>query len=389
MTQVREKEVARSASFKYRTISEFSAALADKDAFGGKYELYPRDGSPALTRLEEHVAELVDAKEGGVLLFNSGMSAVVTAIELASPKEGEAVIHGDQEYSQVRGYINQDLKTERGVRSIEVDQGSLKEVDYRIKAFKPKLVLLETAANGTRMAFLDVKRFLALKSLREANPLIILDNTLPTNSNYPLASFMRENPGLRIIGVESGTKFYALNQELAGIAFTYNPEVFEQLQRKRRKIGSILGPSATEKIQSVIPPSKSEFDRANRLIAKNTYALAKVCLEAEKVNGKFNTGYPNLPNNPNKDVVNTYSPNGISPVLFIESWEVKPAEINRALWEDPVIRENADLAQSFGLSRTSLSYNPDYRYVRVAGGMESPDQIAELQEAFYRVLSKI
>lgn len=379
--------------FAHGTFASFFDMLQEReDPTKDGIRSYPRDGFFGLADLEAHAGELIGMdKKGHTLFFNSGMAAVDTILDVANLTAGDTIVHGFQGYSQIVGYCTEDLP-ERGIKSIPVDPSSTKDIQKAIETNRPKVVFFETVTNGTEMTVLDVEKFLDLPILKEVDPIIILDNTLPTNSILPLAEIMRRYPDLKIIGLESATKFYALNQELGGILFTYHEDILKKLAKKRRRIGSILGLSAAKTISRVIPPSKGEFDRVNRRIMRNTFELAKACFDVQRDDGRFTITYPNLPNNLNSNYANLHYPNGASPVFFIV---IDPPYNHLLLAENlcnhPVIGYKDGeiiLAQSFGFSKTGIVFYPFLPYLRIAGGTESPGRVRELGEAFKEVLSK-
>jgi len=372
----------KSPSFAYRTFDDFIRMLEGRERFERGIDSYPRDGSPELDLGERQVAELAGTDKDHILLCNSGMSAVTTAIEIASLTAGDTAVHGFQGYSQIYGYFQEDLQ-ERGVKSCTVDSSSIESIQEIIEARHPKVIFFETITNGTEMTILDIEKFLNLQILKEVDPIIILDNTLPTDSILPLAGILQKHADLKIIGLESATKFYVSNQELGGILFAYNEEILRRLEKKRRRIGSILGLSGVKTVSREIPTSKEEFDRANRLVMSNTYRLAGACFGAQTENGKFFVSYPNLPNHPNSDYANLHFPNGSASVFFIT---VDPSlgnhlDLAKALCEHPVIgvkNGKTILAQSFGFSKTGIVFYRFDPYIRIAGGTESPERIEEL-----------
>lgn len=380
---------SRRPPFEHETIASFNCAL-ERKARNEPDNLYPRDGSFELTNIENISAEYICMPRGKVVWFNSGMATVVACIETVSPTLGDVIIHGNQSYSRTTEYIKDDLK-DRGVKNFVVDPGSIYDIQKAVERYQPKIISLETVVNGTEMAVLDLNKFLELPILREVDPLIILDNTLPTSSNLHLASFMEKHRDLKIIGVESATKFYALNHELGGFAFSYNDQLLERLFKKRVTRGVTPGPSAVETITKVIPPTKEEFDKANKLITSNTHRLAEAFEKASETSGSFLASYPNLPDHPNYQLANAICPNGISPVLFLiptNPDQLSHIEIAKVIWEK-ILKGRGHLAPSFGFGRTGISYDPKASYVRIAGGMESPEEIAELSKDIKDILSAI
>lgn len=381
----------RVPNFSYPSIVALQEGISAKDAYRyDKHDLYPRDGFSSLARLERHLAQLVGVDDDGyILLTTTGMSAIVTAIETANPTKGDVIVHGFQSYSKSREYIEEDLQP-RGIKPVGVRISNLDAVASAINVHRPKVVFFETVSNGTEAEILDIEGFLRLPILKEVNPRIVLDNTLPTDSNLPLAHLIKQTD-LKIIGVESGTKSYALNQDLAGIIYTYDRDLFKKLQRKRRR-GDSPGQSLVKTLEGVIPPTKEQFDRENRTIASNTAALALACWGATD-SRKIMIVHHGLPDHPQSSLANALYPSGASPVFFILSqpqWQgsendVSIETIAKALETSLLangLLPNKDFyfAQSFGFNKIGISVVPD-SYIRIAGGLETSEQLEKMKRA--------
>lgn len=384
---MQESELTRVPRFASPDVDTFQRVLEAKGGFQyGEHEMYFRDGFPALYALETHVAMLVGADRDHVLLTNTGMSALCTAVEVASPTKGDVIVHGYQGYSQTQAFVREDLY-ERGIQSVAVDSGSLQEIETTIRKYRPKVVLFETVVNGPVMSTLDVEGLLALPALRELNPFVILDNTFPTNASLPLADILQRTDG-KVIGVESATKSYALNQEGGGVLYTYDPFCLEKLHRKRRRIGTTPGYSAVSTIQAVIPPTKEQFDREHMLATWNTLMLAKACAEVES--DRFVVLYPNLPNHPNYEFASEHFPYGAAPVFFIQPAVPFLSVIDIAKqFEQSGVLKDCHLAQSFCFDKTGVSFDAKGEYLRVAGGLEDSTLAQRLRDGFRQALTAI
>jgi cystathionine beta-lyase/cystathionine gamma-synthase len=253
-----------------------------------------------------------------------------------------------------------------------------------------KVIFLETIGNGPRVPVLDLKRFLKLEILQELNCLIILDNTLPTNSVLPLASYLKTT-SLKVIGLESATKFYLLNQDLGGFFFTYDNELLQNLLKKRKRIGATPGPSLIKTFSALLPKSKEQFDKENKLIMRNTRLLAEACEETNNAGKLFTVGHPNLKNYSGYDYAQKNYPDGSIPVFFITTaGNSFGAEELFYRLEEKGAFEDMIFTESFGFKKTAVSYCTRYGgYIRVAGGMESPRQIKKLANCLQSALSNL
>lgn len=118
-------------------------------------DLYPRDGSKLLFALERTLADMFGVRPGNLILYNTGMSAVVDALEVTRPTMGTSILRGEQHYSQAGNYISDDLRG-RGVKVYETDAGSVTRIEDDLRARRPGIVFFETVTNGSSMAVLDV-----------------------------------------------------------------------------------------------------------------------------------------------------------------------------------------------------------------------------------------
>lgn len=376
-------------------VPAFPSIEAAKRALDAKAELKPanlyyRDGTLALARLEAHVGSLIGTEGEDVILYNTGMSAVVDALEIAGPSRGTVILYPEQFYSQIGRYAENVLRDQRGARVAMVDTGSPASVSSVVIRLNPDIVFFETVTNGQDMPVLDTEKLFAEVSTLEKKPLVILDNTLATPTGLPLAKRIKDLQ-FPVIVVESGTKFYALNQEAFGIATTNNSTILRGLRERRQMTGSLLSASSVEKVENVILPTKEEFDRRNKAIFGNTRALAEACAIIGEQTGKIIVVHPNLPSHPNYELASKQFPDGASPVFFIQSMGFNDEDqyaIAQALWDIPIIREKCELGQSFGFDKTRIWFDPSYASIRVSGGLEKPDQIEVLKRAFQEGLRR-
>lgn len=348
-------------------------------------ELYPRDGNNGLARLEKSVSELIGVGPENLILYNNGMAAIGEALELAHPTFGDVVVYGNQLYGQSQWYLSQELR-ERGVKPIAVDAGSKDDIAKAIEKHRPKIVHFETVANAPDMSVLTLE-FLDLPVLEDVDPLIILDNTAPTSAGLPLVNLLR-NSNLRILIVESGTKYFGLNKEMVGIIYSDRSEEITDLRKRRSRRGSLPPDSSVRTLERVIPPSKEEFDKRALQTQKNTFELAKASLEVEGED--FVVVYPNLPTHPSYEYAKRKFPQGAAPFFFIIpiSDRLDQYKITQALWDNETVRRFCKLGQSFGFDNTRIWPDDRFPVVRVAGGTEDINKIGLLREAFKEALSK-
>lgn len=371
--------------FSYPNARAFVKGMA-KQSLGNyrKIKSYFRSGFPQLANIETQVAKLlsIEEKHGeSLLLTNSGMSAVVTALDLASLTKGDVIIHGQIEYSKIYDYINEDLP-KRGVIPIEVDAGDISEIDKALKQQgRVRVIFLETVGNGPSMPVLDIKKFLNLKSLRQTNPLVIIDNTLPTDSVVPLMPHLRENFDLTIIGVQSATKFYLRNEDTGGIIYVVSKKLRGELIAKRTRIGTTPGPALVKLFERTLA-NKKQFDQEIQTFVRNTNLLVQACQDATGAGVKFAVGYPNL----------LKYPNGIAPVFFLtpeDNTQIKTKDLFCKLESEGAFTDMI-ITESFGFEKTGVSHSTRFGgYIRIAGGLETENETIKLAGRLSQALSRL
>ncbi|MBI4078694.1 MAG: PLP-dependent transferase [Candidatus Levybacteria bacterium] len=388
----------RTFRFAYPNGHEFIKAYKRQDENAYRNDaFYFRGGSKNLADVEDKIAKLVDVEKGNLCLTTSGMSAVITVLEIANLKTGSIVVHGKIAYGQIYNYIDIDLR-QRGVIPVEVDAGSVDAIESTLKkvALKYgndaiKIIFLETIGNGPETPVLDIERFLSLSLLQKLNPLIVFDNTLPTNSIVSLSQYVKESK-LRIVGLESTTKFYLFNQDLGGFIFTYRNDLLNVLLTKRKRIGATPGPSLIEKYNAFLPKNKKQFDKKNWSIMKNTMIIAKACSQATGTDQKIIISYPNLSSHQNYTYANKHFKNGCLPVLFITATKDAPFSSEQLFYKLEKSGAFTDMVftESFGFSKTGVSYASRYNgYIRIAGGREKLQEVKKIGERIKIALSSI
>jgi cystathionine beta-lyase/cystathionine gamma-synthase len=382
--------------FIHSTAQKFVAAYAQ----AGENEYthnshYYRGGSQLLAKLERRTSKLIGAPDSFVSLTTSGMSAFITALETANLTAGDHIVHGTIEYGQIAEYFATDLPR-RDVVDVAVDFGYIRAVEKTlqqlVKAKKSiKVLFVETVGNGPLMPVLDLERLLSLPILKEINPLVIVDNSLPTDSVIHLGNLMKDSP-LRIIGLESATKFYLLNQDLGGILFTYKQDLYQQLLTKRKRIGSTPGPSLINVFDQLLPQSKKQFDKRNAVIMRNTKLLAEASFDAQKESNFVSIFYPNLLLHTNYEYTKQHFPKGIAPVFFISASPDAPFTTEELFYLLEKKGAFADIliTESFGFDQTAVMYASRLGgYIRFAGGTESGQAIEQLKKQLQTALQKL
>ena len=373
------------------TVPTFASVEEVRDALGRRerfepVDLYYRDGTKKLAERESEYAQFVGVCDGKLLLFNSGMSTIREVVELVYPTAGDYIACSQELYEQTRTLFFEDLP-QRGIKVVGFDSGSVNDIARVVESHKPKLVFAETVANSCDMAVLDIECLISL--LRQTETLLVLDNTLPTPSVLPLGRYLGRDD--RILVVESGTKAYALNSDLLGIAYSQNANLISLLRARRRTNGSIASASTVTAIDDLTPQSKEEFDIRNRKIVANTLKLARASSEALRGSERFVVVHPNLETHANFEYCSQKFPEGCASAFFISCAGEEDAQFALAnvLWQSEIVRKYCDLGQSFGFERTRIWPYTGFPTVRISGGEETAEQIEELGEELEGILSSL
>ncbi len=358
-------------------------------------DYYFRGGFKQLAVCEEKVAQLIGTEKNLIALTTSGMSAIATALDVVGLNSKDIIVHGATLYGQTYDYITVQLK-EKEIIPVEIDTNNIAAIEKKlIETVKHygknaiKVIFVETIGNGSDMPILDIEKFLSLKIIHEINPIIIIDNTLPTTTVIPLVKYIEKSP-LRIIGLESATKFYLFNQDIGGILFSNNDALIQLLKSRRRRIGVTPGPSLINTFQQLLP-TKKQFDKANKIIMHNTLILAKACENAKGWRTKFDVIYPNLKNHPNYIYVNVNYFDGSAPVFFITSLrsDISSEKLLYQLEKLGAFKHTI-YSESFGFDITGISYaSRKGGYIRIAGGKESVEKTKQIGKQLQNALSQI
>ncbi len=211
---------------------------------------------------------------------------------------------------------------------------------------------------------------------------LILDNTLPS----PILI----NP-IELVGditsemtvVESGTKHYqsGKNKITMGIVYSRDPEKIKQIKNLRIQTGAYLQATSKAEIPSDITSLMPEILKRH---AANALALARA-LETKG----FTVYHPNLKSHKQNELAEKLAPNGVVTLFYIDL----PEKIkDRDGFMDKVKKIGGDtigLGSSFGHEKTWLSnFALEDRTIRIAVGMESPEEFTNVIRAFEQATDK-
>jgi cystathionine beta-lyase/cystathionine gamma-synthase len=238
---------ARPAVFRSSTYvfpSPEAAELAF-DVMGGRAKLKPGEGVPLVYSrfnhpnaeiLEDHIVPL-EANAGSALVFNSGMSAIMTAL-VASLKPEQSIVFTVPIYGGTQKLI-QNLLEPWSIKGVPVKAGDTAGLAKAIKT-TPNLgvVLIETPANPT-LVMTDIRGAMdAVEARSKApRPVVMVDNTMlgPT-FQHPLAL------GADLV-LYSATKYLSgFSDLIGGFAIAREPGLLTKIRSYRSLFGTILQP---------------------------------------------------------------------------------------------------------------------------------------------------
>lgn len=349
----------------FESIGELQDALLSKENHQ-PIDLYPRDGNTQLSELEVRFANLARVERDELVLCASGMAAVTGAINTCINKDS-VVAFAWQSYSQTDAY--RSFLESIGIRIVRFDSGSKQNIENVFTRTRPTVVFSETVSNGIDTPVLDIDSLFNTCDELELNPKYVLDNTLPLSSALNTTNDI--DPRRQVLIVESATKSYAFNSELAGVVYSKNEELLTKFKDKRRTDGFGPNIAAVEKLEHLLPDSRKTFDDRNIKIFKNSRALAIAAFAAQGDGRKFVVSHPAIPDHPNHDRLRDI-PHGGSPVFYIHSTGSSDQfEIAEQLWNSKKVRDHAVLGQSFGFDETRILPNATCPVVRIAAGAET------------------
>lgn len=347
--------------------------------------MYPREGSLDTFAAEAKAAKLAGVRPDEFILYNTGMSAVTDAFDVAlraapGGRSEQVIAFSKEPFKSTVDFVVEDLGKGDGVQVEEFDAGNPIDVERVMREHRPSVVFSETVGNGKRSPVLQLEGLLSAVSRYSPDATIILDNTLPLSTDYPISEIV--TPRDTVITVESGTKAYALNREFGGIAYSQNAGLVHALRNYRTRRGSTLIGASAKSFYAALPDSRSDFDERNARLFASAKTLAHYLAEAEQEGADFTVAHPALSSHPNREL------NAESPVVFLNCNQEKTnkVELVKRLHEDPEVQKHLDFRQSFGFDRSCIVRSEKAEAVRITGGAEIDSHVLgkALKEAALR-----
>jgi cystathionine beta-lyase/cystathionine gamma-synthase len=283
---------ARPAVFRSSTFVFSSPEAAERafDIMGGRAKLpdgerldlvYSRFNHPNAEITEDQIVPL-ERGAAAALVFNSGMSAIMTAL-MAHLQPGDELVYTVPIYGGTQHLI-EDFLEPWGVRGIPVRAGRTKEMESAIRASENlRVVLIETPANPT-ILMTDLAHAVAQAKPRGAK--VFVDNTfLGPAFQHPLA-----------LGADltlySATKYLGgFSDLLAGVAIAADAKILAPIRRYRSLFGNILAPDECWILNSRLPTVELRMNKQS----KNAQRIAERLVTHKKVARMY---YPSLFDDP-------------------------------------------------------------------------------------------
>lgn len=354
---------------------------------------YKRDGHhDALAYERRYLRELLASAPGIVhaLMTACGMAAITTTLAWLRAQGGlrGRVVVGRGVYHETKELVAEEL----GGAPVEVDESDTPGLVGALGEEGPIAVFLDTIGNACGMPAPDLGGVLAALGEQGRDAWVVIDNTGGSPLANPLAGSRRDGGRLRVVVIESLTKYaqLGLDRTTAGILVA-SGEGCELLAGHRERLGTNVLDASVH----MLPwPDRGALATRLRRLERNATLLAER-LEPALAGGRTRVSHPGLAGHPAYDRALPFRGGfltiDLDPALGPDTGE---RFVLRAVCE--AARAGARLAAgaSFGLDVTR-AYAPrlapgELPFVRVAAGIEDRleiERVASALDAASRELS--
>lgn len=315
---------------------------------------YIRYGTAVHSGVEARIAEVAGTEPSQTMMYNSGMSAVMSAVEAGRALancENPKIAYAKELYAGTTRWLKAYTKR-NNIDFCTFDSGDSQDIQKVISEFQPDIILVETIGNYASMPVLDHDALLQFVRAQPNQPLVVIDNTLPLSTACPIYDAIKATDN--VVVVESGTKAYTFNVEMLGISYTKNTQVL-QAMRAARNEGSLPGVGTARYIDELLP-TKESFHERNQRIFDKTLDLAnqlKACASGFTVNHPGTASVP---------------------VLFIKPHTqslTDALQFAEQIGNDLEVQKHVTIGDSFGFDQTSFYSGKDIDFIRIAPGAEA------------------
>jgi cystathionine beta-lyase/cystathionine gamma-synthase len=229
--------------------------------------VYSRFNHPNAEILEDQIVPL-EPGAAAALVFNSGMSAIVTAL-FAHLRPGRAVVYTVPIYGGTQKFI-QGVLEPWGVSGVAVRAGDSAALERAIRDTPDVgVVLVETPANPT-LTMTDLRHAADCAARRTDRPLVMVDNTLlgPV-FQHPFRH------GADVV-LYSATKYLSgFSDLIGGVALTRDAAVAAPIRGLRGLFGTILQPDECWILNGRLPTVALRMRQATKNARMIVHALAR------------------------------------------------------------------------------------------------------------------
>jgi cystathionine beta-lyase/cystathionine gamma-synthase len=229
--------------------------------------VYSRFNHPNAEILEEQVIPL-EPGASAALVFNSGMSAIVTTL-MAHLKPGQAVVYTVPIYGGTQKFV-QNVLEPWGVTGVAVRAGDPAAMERAIRGTRDvAVVLIETPANPT-LTMTDLRHAAECAGRLAHRPLLMVDNTLlgPV-FQHPFRH------GADVV-LYSATKYLSgFSDLIGGVALARDPEIARPIRSLRGLFGTILQPDECWILNGRLPTVALRMRQATKNARSIVDALAR------------------------------------------------------------------------------------------------------------------
>lgn len=326
------------------------------------------------------------------LAFASGMAAMGTvlawlAAEGASRSRPGPVLVARTTYHETRILLGRGPLARR-IRWVE-----RAEVPVVLRAFdrhRPSVVLVDAQANGPSLELADLDALLAGLADRASvrRPVaVVVDTTMLGVRSQPFRHHLDPRSGLRLLSVESLTKFaqLGLDRVAAGVVVAHH-DVVEVLDDWREHLGTN---ATTASVRQLPWPDRARLDR--RWLRHEAGAAAMASALDRCVGPDVEVVHPGLPGHRSRTVARRIGTTGASVALVGPDAAVLDATVQDAV--DVAAARGLPLAEgtSFGFDATRLSVISPLgqpAFLRVAPGAGPTEESTALAEVLADALGR-
>ena len=230
--------------------------------------VYSRFNHPNAEIFEDQIVPL-EAEAKAALVFNSGMSAIMTAL-FAFLRPGDSIVYTVPVYGGTQKLIENFLSA-WGVVGYAAPAGQSERIEEIIRAAKNlRVVLVETPANPT-ILMTDIRRCVeAAASVAGERPLVMVDNTMMG------PAFQHPLPLGADLSLYSATKYLSgFSDLIGGVALAKDPALIQKMRSLRSLFGTILQPDECWMLNSRLPTVGLRMNRASKNAQRIAERLAK------------------------------------------------------------------------------------------------------------------